>query len=433
MNVTITYPNDTTAVLTIVCGAKELTPIKQHVLHELAGRSGNIAGFRKGKAPLAMIEKQLDPALVQAEFVEHAINSLFMQAADQEKIRAVSQPKVELKKFVPYETLEFTAELEVIGKIDLADYKKVAVTPKKVTITAKDVDEVLKQLQTRDAKYTDVERAAKDNDQVVIDFKGTDAETKEAIAGADGTEYPLVIGSNSFIPGFESELVGLKAGDEKTFDIVFPENYGNKTLQNKKVTFAIKVHKVQETAVAKLDDAFAATVGPFTSLDELKADIKKQLTTEKQNEATREYENEMITAIAEKSTVAIPASVVDDQIDRLEQEEKQNLVYRGQTWEEHLKEEGQTAEQHREKNRAPAELRVKAGLILAEIAELEGIVVEPEELEAQVQVLKGQYQDEKMHAEIDKSENRRDMVSRILTQKTLEKLREYNTPTSSAK
>lgn len=426
MNVTTNYTNDTTAVITVVCEAAELTPIKEHVLQELASKSGNIAGFRKGKAPIALLEKQLEPALVQSEVLEHAVNSFYMQAAEAEKLRAVAQPNVEIKKFVPYTTLEFTATVEVIGKIKLADYRKVTVTKKKVTVTAKDVETVLTQLQERDAKHKEVTRAAKDGDRVTIDFKGTDAKTKESIPGADGTEYPLVIGSNTFIPGFEPELVGLKVGDEKSFDIVFPADYGSKDLQNKKVTFAIKVHKVEASELPKLDDAFAAHIGPFKTLDELKADIKAQLTKEKETEAVREYENEMITAIAEKSTVAIPDSVVEEQIDQLEQEEKQNLMYQGQTWEEHLKSEGQTAEEHRAKNKAPAELRVKAGLILAEIAEAEGITVEPEELEAQIQVLKGQYKDEKMHAEIDKPENRRDIVSRILTQKTLEKLHEYN-------
>jgi trigger factor len=426
MNVTTTYTNDTTAEMNITCDAADLAPIKEHVLKELAGRVGSVPGFRKGKAPLAMVEKQLDPSLVQSEFIEHAINSMFMAAADQEKLRAVAQPNVELKKFVPYDTLEFIATLEVIGEIKLGDYKKVAVTPKKVTVSAKDVDEVLEQLQERQAKHNEVKRAAKDGDRVTIDFKGTDAKTKEPIAGADGTEYPLVIGSNTFIPGFEPELVGLKAGDEKSFDIVFPKDYGSKELQSKKVTFAITIHKVEASELPKLDDAFAAATGPFKTLVELKKDVKDQLTKERESEATREYENELITAIADKTTVAIPKSVVEEQLDRLEQEEKQNLMYQGQTWEEHLKAEGQTAEEHREKNWAPAELRVKAGLVLAEIAEKENIVVTPEELEVQIQLLKGQYTDEKMHAEIDKPENRRDITSRILTQKTLEKLREYN-------
>lgn len=402
----------------------ELKLIKEHVLKEVGAKSGNIPGFRKGKVPVAVLEKQLDPGLVQSEFLEHAVNDLFIKAVDVEKLRTVSQPQVEIKKFVPYDTLEFTAEVEVIGEIKLPDYTKIKIAKKSVSVGVKDVDEVLKQLQARDAERKEVKRAAKDGDQVLIDFNGVDAKTKEPIAGADGKDYPLTLGSKSFIPGFEEELIGLKAGDEKTFDIAFPKDYGVKALQSRKVTFTVKVHKVEEIVDTKLDDAFAAKIGPFKTLDELKADIKKQLTTERENEAEREYENAIIEEIAKKTKVTIPKVIVDDQIERMEREEKQNLMYRGQTWEEHLKEDGVTEEEHRERNREGAELRVKAGLILSEIAEKEQLTVSPEELNFQIDLLKQQYPDEAMRAELDKPENRRDITSRILTQKTMTRLKE---------
>lgn len=420
--------SDTTIKLTISGEAAELGPIKEHVLREIAERSKTtIPGFRKGKAPIAVLEKQLEPGLVQAEFLEHAVNDLYIKAAEQERLRAASQPKVEVKKFVPYDTLEFVAEVEVIGDIKLADYTKVKVVKPEVKVTAKDVDGVLDQLASRAAEKKEVTRAAKDGDEVMIDFKGVDAKTKEPIAGADGTEYPLVIGSNSFIPGFEPELIGLKAGGEKTFDITFPKEYGVADLQNRKVNFAIKVHKVNAVTKPGLDDAFAKTVGPFKTLDELKADIKKQLIAEREQESERTYENELITKIAEGTKVAIPDSVIEEQLDRLETEEKQNLMYRGQTWEEHLKSEGVTEAEHREKNREPATLRVKAGLVLAEIAEKEGITIEPEELGIQIQALKKQYPDEQMQKQFDTPEGRRDVVSRMLSQKTINRIKELNT------
>jgi trigger factor len=419
--------NETTIKLTIVGEKAELTKIKEHVLNEVAQNSrATIPGFRKGKVPIALLEKQLDPEIVQAEFLEHAVNDLYIKAADQEKLRVASQPKVEVKKFVPYDTLEFEAEVEVIGDIKLPDYKKVNVEKKKTSVTATDVNDVLKQLTLRASEKKEVTRPSKDGDEIVIDFKGIDAKTKDPIAGADGKEYPLTIGSNTFIPGFEPELIGLSEGEEKSFDITFPKDYGVKNLQNKKVTFTVKVHKVNGVTEPKLDDAFAKTVGPFKTLDELKADIKKQLTLEREQEAERDYENELITKIAENTKVAIPASVIDDQVERLEQEEKQNLIYRGQTWEEHLEAEGLTEEEHREKNREPAELRVKAGLVLAEIAEKENIVIEPDELEHQVSHLKEQYSDSQMQQQLDSPEGRRDIVSRMLSQKTISRVKELN-------
>lgn len=427
MQTTIEYLEDTKAKLSVTAEPAELTKTKEHVLKELAAKRGSsIPGFRQGKAPLAMLEKALDPALVQSEFLEHAINNLYIEAATEQRLRTVSQPNVQIKKFVPYDTLEFEAEVEVIGKIKLSDYQNIKVEKQKPAVAAKEVTDVLKQLQERDAEKKEVKRAAKDGDEVIIDFKGVDAKTKDAIAGADGTDYPLTIGSNAFIPGFEPELIGMKAGDEKSFDITFPKDYGVKDLQSKKVTFAVTAKKVNEVVLPKLDDAFAAKIGPFKSLTELKADIKKQLTTERETEAERAYENELVTKIAEKSKVAIPKNVIDQQLDSMEEEERRNLVYRGQTWQEHLKAEGVTAEEHRERNREQAELRVKIGLILAEIAEFENITVEQEELDLQLQMLKGQYSDPKMQAELDKPENQRDLMSRILTQKTVSKLKELN-------
>jgi len=428
MQTTTKYENDTKAKVTVTADADELAAIKEHVLKHLASSQGSIPGFRKGKAPLNLIEKQLDPALLQSEFLQHAVNDLFIQAIEQEGLRTVSQPQVDITKFVPFTTLEFTADVEVVGKVTLPDYKKIKVAKKSVTVTDKEIDEVVESLRSRAAERKEVKREAKDGDEVTIDFSGVDAKTKEVIPGADGKEYPLVIGSNTFIPGFEPELIGMKVGDEKSFDIVFPKDYGQKSLQNQKVTFTVKVHKIQEMALPKLDDAFAKTVGPFKSVTELKDDIKKQLTSDKERNVEQEFENELVQNIAEQTNVTLPKVLVDDQIDRMEQEEKQNLMYRGQTWQEHLQTEGLTEEEHREKNRDQAELRVKAGLVLSEIAEAEKLQVTPEELEVQIQILKGQYQnDPNMMAEIDKQENRRDIANRILTQKTVAKLKEYST------
>ncbi len=332
-----------------------------------------------------------------------------------------------MTKFVPFSTLEFTAEVEAVGEVKLADYKKIKLDLPKTEVSAEEVTTVVNNLRQRAADKEDVQRVAKTGDEITIDFKGVDADTKQPIAGADGTDYPLVLGSQSFIPGFEEEVAGLSPGEEKTFTITFPKDYGAPELQNRKVSFTINVKKIQQLKEPKADDAFAATVGPFTTLAELKADIKKQLTAEKRQEATQNFDNQLVQAIAEKSAVDIPAALAEEEMDRIEEEEKRNVVYRGQTWQEHLDAEAVTAEEHREKQRPGAELRVKAGLILGEVADQEQINVTPEELEIRMQLLKGQYPDPAMQAELDKPENRRDIMSRLLTEKTLAKLRDYAT------
>jgi trigger factor len=416
----------TTTKLTITADQAELDTIKQHVLKQLTP-SVKVQGFREGKAPAHLIEKQLDQARLQSEFLEHAVNDLYVDAVQQENLRPVAQPQITVGKFVPFTTLEFTAEVEAVGNIKLPDYKQIKLAPKDTAVTAKDVDEVLENLRGRAAEKKEVERAAKDGDEVIIDFTGNDAKTGEPVSGADGKDYPLVLGSKTFIPGFEEEVIGIKPGEAKEFDLTFPKDYGVQALQGSKVKFAVTAKKISELAKPELNDAFAATVGPFKTLSELKADIKKQLTAERQNEAQRAYDNELLEKIADKSTVDIPKALVEEEIDRIEEDEKRNIVYRGQTWQEHLDEEGLTAEEHREKQRAGAELRVKAGLVLGEISSREGINVTPEELEVQIQLMKGQYPDPAMQGELDKAENRRDIHSRMMTEKTLNQLRTYAT------
>jgi trigger factor len=311
--------------------------------------------------------------------------------------------------------------------VKLPDYKKIKLARKPVDITDKDIEEVIEALRGRVAERKDVTRPAKDEDEVMIDFVGTDSKTGDPINGAEGKGYPLVIGSKTFIPGFEEKLVGIKAGEEKTFTLTFPKDYGVKALQNRKVEFKVTATKVQEMVKPKVDDAFAAKVGPVKTVAELKADIKKQLENERQTQAERDFEGELLEKITEKSEVAIPKVLVDEEVERNELDEKQNLIYRGQTWQEHLKEEGVTEDEHREQKRPAAEQHVKAGLILTEIAENEGIGVSNEELEIRMQILKGQYQDKQMQAELDKPEARREIANRIVTEKTLEKLKAYAT------
>ena len=415
--------NATRVTLTINAETADLEPIKRYVLGHFAGRV-KVPGFREGKAPLELVEKHIDQRILLDDFMEHALNDLYSLAIKHEKLRPVSSPDVQLKKFVPYSDLEFEAKLEVVVVIKLADYKKIKLSKKKVEISAKDVNDVLAQLRQRAADRSEVSRQAKSGDEVIIDFIGED-QKGQPVAGAEGKEYPLILGSDSFIPGFEKNLIGLRSGDSKEFTIAFPRDYGVAALQGQNVNFKTDIKKVNELKQPKLDDVFAAKIGPFKNLAELKIDIKKQLKAERQEQADRQYENELIQKISDKSSLQIPPKLIDEQVERLEEEEKRNLSYRGQTWQEHLKAEGVTEEQHRERHRPEAEARLKAGLVLSEVAEREKLDVQSEELEIRIQMLKGQYTNPTMQAELDKEENRRDIAGRLLTEKTIAKLVDY--------
>lgn len=398
----------------------DLNPIHQAILKRFA-RSAKVPGFRAGKAPLQMVEKHIDQKLLADEFLNDAVNRLYGVAIEQERLRPVGRPDISLKSFVPFTQLVFTAELEAVGKIQVPDYTSLKLPLKKATITAAEINQVLESLRLRLADRQTVGRGAKTGDEVTIDFNGEDKDGKPVV-GAAGKDYPLILGSKTFIPGFEDNLTGVKAGDKKSFEITFPADYPTITLRSQPVTFIVQVKTVAELVKPALDDKFAAKAGPFKTISELKKDIKTQSSRERQWQMDRDYESELIRLLTAKVKVEIPDVLIEEQLDKMELEEKNNLLKQGQTWQEHLTTEGINEQQHRDRHRPEALERVKAGLALSEIAETEKLEVTPEELEIRIQVLKGQYQDPQMQAELDKPENRRDLVNRLLTEKTISTL-----------
>ncbi len=423
MQATTKSIDSTTTELTVTLNEADLASVKSAVLKDLS-KDVNLAGFRKGHAPEAIVEKNVDQALLQNRFLDEAVQKYYAEAAIKEGLRPVAPPELNITKFVPFTTIEFTAKIETIGHITLPDYKKFSFKRDPVTVTAAEVDAVITDLRHRSAEKKPVERAAKDGDEVVLDFAGVDAKTKEPLAGGAGQDQPLIIGSNTFIPGFEPELIGLKVGDEKTFDVTFPADYGAKELQNKKVTFTVTAKVINEVALPKLDDEFAATLGPKTVAD-LKKDVKAQLENEKAVQVERKLENEILSELADKSKMTVPKALVEEEVERMLVEEKRNLLYRGQTWQEHLDEEGKTEKQHNDDLIPQAEARVKTGLVLGDVAQAESVDVTPDELSAKIAELKQQYTDPQMQTELEKDENKRDIASRLLTEKTIAMLKSY--------
>ncbi len=424
MQIKKNYLSETEVSLTVIAGADELQKMKDHVLRRFQARL-KLAGFREGKAPLALVEKNVEQSQLQTEFLEETINQLYPQVIHSEKLRPVARPEISITKFVPFTTLEFEAKVAVIGEMKLPDYKKLKKPMPMPKVASEDVDGVLKSLRQRAAEKIDVDRAAKVGDEVWINFVGTDAKGTP-VSGADGKDYPIVLGSKTFIPGFEDNVAGMKPQGSKTFTLTFPKEYNLKALAGKKVTFKVDVTKVQEILEPKLDDSFASKIGPFKTLQNLKDDIKKQLTIEKQQQAERDYESELVREIAKKAKVVIPDVMINDQIERLTQELKQNITYRGLTYEDFLKTEGKTESEYKKQVLAPqAEERAKISLILGDIADKENLYITPEELDIRIELLRGQYKDAAMQAELEKPETRQDVSSRMLTEKVLAKLTGY--------
>jgi trigger factor len=425
MQVTRKDLSETKVKLTITLGVEQLVHAKTHELQEQA-KKVKVTGFRAGKAPLSVVEKQLDQNQFQASVINHAINDFYGEAIEKEGLRALAQPEIEIGKFVPFTELEFTAEVEFMPEIKLGDYTKIKKTAEKTTVTAKEVDEVLENLSTRSAIKEDSTKLAKLGDDVTIDFEGTDKDGK-AVAGASGKDYTLNLGSKTFIPGFEEGLVGVKKGEEKELKLTFPKDYHAEKLAGAKITFAVTVKNIQSVVAPKLDDKFAASVGPFTTLAELKKDVKSQLQDQKDTEELNKLKDAIVEELVKKSKLVLPDILVTDQIAMLEQDFAQNLVYRGITKTEYLKQEGfKDEEEWKEKELKPqAERRVSVGMVLAEVAEKEKLTVSDEELAAKIELYKQQYQ--QSADQFDQPEMRREVVSRILTEKTVDRLTEIAT------
>ena len=417
--------SDSMATLTISANATKLKELKQITLQRLQP-DVSAPGFRKGKVPLNIVEKQVDDNYFKSQFIDDALSELYREALKQENLRPLAQPQVEIKKFVPFSDLEFVVTVQVVPPVKLGDYKKIKAKPAPTEVTDSDIDEVINNLRTRLAEKKSVSRALKQDDEALIDFKGVD-ENGSDVAGASGKDYPLLIGSDSFIDGFESNLIGMKAGEEKTFTLTFPKDYAHKPLANKNVVFTVTLKTVNNVTLPKADASFAKQVGPFGSLDELKEDVRKQLQKQREQEADADVRNSIVAELVNKSSVEVPEVLANENIDLLMSDFKQNLVYRGITLQEYLDQAGITEEDYREKELRPqAEERVKAGLVLAEVAKQEQITVTDEELEIRLQLLKGQHQnDNRMITELNNPEAQNDIASRMATEKTIEKLVEY--------
>ena len=422
MKLHTTRDKDTSVTLDISATVEELAKVKNKVLHMLAP-SVKVAGFREGKVPMEVVEKNLDDATFQSEFLNEAINMLYISAIKEERIRPVDQPKVSVKKFVPFTELEFSMEISVVGEIKLPNYKKITAKRQPVKVGTKEINDVLANLQTRASAREEVKREAKKGDEALIDFKGVNKKG-EPVSGADGTDYPLVLGSGTFIPGFEDNVIGMKIDESKSFEVTFPKDYGAKALQNAKVTFTVSLKKVSEVVEPKLDDKFASTVGPFDSLEQLKEDIRKQLEADVASKVERDYESDIVKELSDKMKVAIPESLITEQVEMVLSEVKQNIVQKGMTFDEFIASSGISEADYVKKEVTPeAERRVKAGLMLSEIADVEGIDVTPEELEVRMQQLLAQYRDPGMQEELNKPENRREINARLRTEKVIKFLK----------
>jgi trigger factor len=380
----------------------------------------NIPGFRAGKAPADMVAKQVDQNKLQDEFLNRAINALYLESRKMLDLRIIGEPKITITKFVPFSDLEVSVKVAVLSDIKLPTYASLRTVKNDTKVTPKQLELALSNLQKRAASLKPVKSPAKNGNLVIIGFEGLDTKTKEKLAAASAEDYRLLLGDNTLIPGFEDKIVGMIDGKSKTFDLTFPKDYPDKAFASRQVTFKVTLKEVNDVTLPRLDDQFASTIGPFATLDELKAELKKEIQAENERQATIEIENKILNALAEKTVVELDDGIVQSEADMLMDEARRSCLNRGQTWQEFLAGLGQSEEEYTLKLKETAKNRIKAGLAVGEIANKENISVSDHELEERIANLKKQYLDPKMQEELSRPENQRELAMRLLTAKVLD-------------
>lgn len=426
MKVSTKYLDDTKVELTITVSVADLQAAQQVALKKVS-RNVKAPGFRKGKIPLSVAEKYVDQNVLYEQTLESAVSKAVAEAFLSEKLQALESPAVEVKKFVPGKELEFAAEATIVPKVKLGNFKKLKTKITKVSVNDKDIDEVIERMRESFAEKTEVERKAKLDDEVNIDFVGKlDGQPFE---GGSAKGHVLKLGANQFIPGFEEGIVGHKSGDKFDLDLKFPDDYHVNDLKGKSVVFETILNKVFETKLPEVNDEFAAKCGPFTSIDEFKAELRDEIGKQKEAEVAEAYREALVSELAEASTAPLPEILVEDRIRAIEQDFMQNLAYRGVNFESYL-----TTQKFKDKDqwlakevRPSAEKQVKVGLVIAQLSKELDIDVSRDEVNDKINELKNYYgKDVKMRSQFNDPDVHRDIANRLVTEKTIDKLVEIS-------
>ena len=367
------------AKLTIEVSAEEVEKALQAAY--LKERSKiSLPGFRKGKVPRQMIEKMYGPEVFYDEAANRMISEAYAKAYDESELEIASQPTVDIVQLEKGKPFIFTAEVAVKPEVKLGEYKGLKVDKYSTRVTQKEVDEEIEKVREQHARIVEVtDRAVADKDDVTLDFEGfVDG---EAFEGGKGENYSLTIGSGTFIPGFEDQLIGVEAEKEVEVKVTFPEEYHAENLQGKDAVFKCTVHEIKEKELPEIDDEFAAEVSEFDTLDEYKADVKAKIKEEKAKEGKAKKEDQVIAKAIENATMEIPELMIKTQARQQMDNFAQNLMSQGLTMEQYAQFTGMTADKMMEQMLPSAEKNIKTRLVLEAIAKAENIEISDEKID----------------------------------------------------
>ena len=347
----------------------------------------NMPGFRPGKAPRKMIESMYGAEVFYEEAVNIVLPDTYEGAVKEQELQVVGYPEVELES-CGKEGVVFKCTVAVYPEVKLGQYKGLEAPKAEVKVMAADVNARLKEMADRNSRLVSVERAAKKGDTADIDFEGFD--NGVAFEGGKGENFDLELGSGSFVPGFEDQVIGMKAGEEKDIDITFPENY-TPELAGKPVVFHVKVNEVKAKDVPAIDDEFAKDVSEFDTLKELKADLKKKITEEREKAAQRAFEDALMQKVADGIEADIPDAMIDLQCEKMVDSLKQQLASQGIPFDQYLKMVQSTEEAVKAEAKEPAQQQVRMDLAIEALIKAEGIEATEEEIEAETKKIAEQY------------------------------------------
>ncbi len=348
----------------------------------------NVPGFRKGKAPRKMVEKMYGAEIFFDDAISMAYPDAYEAALKETGIKPVAYPQLEVLE-ASADGFSFKAVITVKPEASIKDYKGLQVAKPEVKVSAADIKGELKPYIDRASRLVSVERKAKKGDTAVIDFEGF--KDGEPFQGGKGENYSLELGSGSFVPGFEEQVIGMKAGDEKDIDITFPENY-TPELAGTAVVFKVKVHEVKEKQEPEVDDEFAKDVSEFDTLDEFKKDLGEKLKARRQEQADRDFETAVIDALIEKLECEVPETMVDYRADKMVEDYANRIQSQGISFENYLQMMGMTVDDIRAQSKTAADRSVRSDLALEAVAAAEGIEVADAEVDEEIAKLAEQYQ-----------------------------------------
>ena len=379
-------------VLTIEVVAAELDKAEERACKRFAAQV-NIPGFRKGKAPRKIVEQHVGKQTVLQEAFDYFIapEALADALKDQNMEDIVARPKIEPVTLEDGKDVVFKATVVPRPEVKLGEYKGLKIAKDAVNVTDEDVQKQLKSMADHQAKMVDAPEGAavQDGDFTTLDFQGfVDG---EAFEGGEGKDYPLQIGSKSFIPGFEDQLIGAKIGEEKEVQVKFPEEYHAKELAGKDATFKCTIRSIKHKELSAIDDEFAKSVSKFDTLDALKADIRKNLEANGERKAENDRKAKAIETATENTTVDIPPVMIDNEVTRMVREMEMRLAQQGMQLEQYLQFAGTDIAKLREQYRETAEKNVRTGLMLEEVAKAESIKVEAADLDKEVETMAAAY------------------------------------------